>query len=66
MLMVEEVCALQCHVGLPFKGKTTQDKVQYVQSQDTESRGATQKRIHASSVRKMQSEKLKTSNQIKS
>ena len=38
--MVKRVCTLQCHVGLPLKGKAKQDKVQEVQSQDMESRGA--------------------------
>ena len=37
---VKRVCTLQCHVGLPLRGKATQDKVQEVQSQDMESRGA--------------------------
>ena len=37
---VKRVCTLQCHVGLPLRGKDTQDKVQEVQSQDMESRGA--------------------------
>ena len=37
---VTRVCTLQCHVGLPLRGKVTQDKVQEVQSQDLESRGA--------------------------
>ena len=38
--MVKRVCALQCHVGLPFRGRPKQDKTQDVQSQDMESRGA--------------------------
>ena len=38
--MVKGSCTLQCHVGLPLKGKAKQDKAQDVQSQDMESRGA--------------------------
>ena len=38
--MVKGSCTLHCHVGLPLKGKTKQDKIQDVQSQNMESRGA--------------------------
>ena len=37
---VKRVCTLQCHVGLPLRGKDTQDTIQEVQSQDMEPRGA--------------------------
>ena len=37
---VKRVCTLQCHVGLPLRGKDTQDTIQDVQYQDMESRGA--------------------------
>ena len=37
---VKRVCTPECDVGLPLRGKNTQDTIQDVQSQDMESRGA--------------------------